>query len=117
MSLHGTSLRLMCWRRSIWVSATVSSCCLHLSCMSSSSKEAPARDRNTKKHLPGLAVIASLAALIALSAGPAVAKRIADMGLEIPPPEQQTQAAFAVYLKAELEKWGAVVRESGIKSQ
>jgi hypothetical protein len=45
--------------------------------MGSSSKEAPARDRATRKHLPGFAVIASLAALVALSAGPAVAKRIA----------------------------------------
>ena len=45
--------------------------------MGSSSKEAPARDRNTRKHLPGFAVIASLAALVALTAGPAVGKRIA----------------------------------------
>jgi tripartite-type tricarboxylate transporter receptor subunit TctC len=50
-------------------------------------------------------------------ADPAIAKRIADMGLEIPPPEQQAPAAFAAYLKAELDKWGAVVRESGIKAQ
>jgi tripartite-type tricarboxylate transporter receptor subunit TctC len=50
-------------------------------------------------------------------ADPAVAKRVADMGLEIPPSEQQTLAAFAAYLKAELDKWGAVVRESGIKAQ
>ena len=33
------------------------------------------------------------------------------------PPEQQTPAAFAAYLKGELEKWSAVVRESGIKAQ
>jgi tripartite-type tricarboxylate transporter receptor subunit TctC len=50
-------------------------------------------------------------------ADPAIAKRIADMGLEIPPPEQQTPAAFATYLKAEMDKWGAVIRESGIKVQ
>jgi hypothetical protein len=45
--------------------------------MDSSAKEARATDRATRKHLPGFAVIASLAALVALSAGPAVAKRIA----------------------------------------
>ena len=50
-------------------------------------------------------------------ADPAIAKRIADMGLEIPPADQQTPAAFAIYLKGELEKWSAVVRESGIKAQ
>ena len=50
-------------------------------------------------------------------ADPAVNKRIADMGLEIPPPAQQTPAAFAAYLKSEMDKWGAVIRESGIKVQ
>jgi tripartite-type tricarboxylate transporter receptor subunit TctC len=50
-------------------------------------------------------------------ADPAVSKRIADMGLEIPPPAQQTPAAFAAYLKAEMDKWGGIVRESGIKVQ
>ena len=47
----------------------------------------------------------------------AVRQRIADQGLEIPPPEQQTPEAFAAYLKAEMDKWGAVIRESGIKVQ
>jgi len=50
-------------------------------------------------------------------ADPAVRQRIADQGLEIPPPEQQTPEAFAAYLKAEMDKWGAVIRESGIKVQ
>jgi Ca2+-binding RTX toxin-like protein len=48
--------------------------------MGSSAKEARATDRATRKHLQGFAVIASLAALVALSAGPAVAKRIAGTG-------------------------------------
>jgi tripartite-type tricarboxylate transporter receptor subunit TctC len=48
---------------------------------------------------------------------PVVRQRIADQGMEIPPPEQRTPEAFAVYLKAEMDKWGAVVRESGIKAQ
>jgi tripartite-type tricarboxylate transporter receptor subunit TctC len=46
-----------------------------------------------------------------------VAKRIADQGLEIPPPEQQTPEAFTAYLKSEMDKWGAVIRESGLKGQ
>jgi tripartite-type tricarboxylate transporter receptor subunit TctC len=48
---------------------------------------------------------------------PVVRQRIADQGMEIPPPEQRTPEAFAIYLKAEMDKWGAVVRESGIKAQ
>ena len=50
-------------------------------------------------------------------ADPAIRERIAGQGLEIPPPEQQTPEAFAAYLKAEMDKWGAIVRESGIKVQ
>jgi tripartite-type tricarboxylate transporter receptor subunit TctC len=50
-------------------------------------------------------------------ADPTLRQRIADQGLEIPPPEQQTTEAFVVYLKAEMDKWGAVIRESGIKAQ
>src|SRR4051794_29842996 len=63
-------------------------------------------------------VVARLnAAFRAAMADPAVAKRIADQGLEIPPPEQQSPEAFAAYLKSEMDKWGAVIRESGIKGQ
>ena len=57
------------------------------------------------------------AAFNSAMADPDVRKRIADQGLEIPPPEQQTPEAFGVYLKAEMDKWGAVIRESGIKVQ
>jgi tripartite-type tricarboxylate transporter receptor subunit TctC len=50
-------------------------------------------------------------------ADPGIREKIANQGLEIPPPEQQTPEAFAAYLKAELDKWGAIVRESGMKAQ
>jgi len=46
-----------------------------------------------------------------------VRQRIADQGMEVPPPEQQTPEGFAVYLKSEMDKWGAIIRESGIKAQ
>ena len=38
-------------------------------------------------------------------------------GMEVPPPEQQTPEGFAAYLKSEMDKWGAIIRESGIKAQ
>jgi tripartite-type tricarboxylate transporter receptor subunit TctC len=44
-------------------------------------------------------------------------KRIADQGMNLPPPELQRPEAFAGYLKEQMEKWGAVIRESGIKAQ
>ena len=63
-------------------------------------------------------IVAKLnAAFNGAMADPSVRQRIADQGLEIPPPGQQTPEAFAVYLKAEMDKWGAIVRESGIKVQ
>ena len=63
-------------------------------------------------------IVAKLnAAFNAAMADPHVRERLATQGLELPPPEQQTPEAFATYLKAEMEKWGAVIRESGIKVQ
>jgi tripartite-type tricarboxylate transporter receptor subunit TctC len=64
------------------------------------------------------AIVAQLSKAFAIAmADPEVRKRIADQGMEIPPPEQQTPEGFAVYLKSEMDKWGAVIRESGIKVQ
>ena len=37
--------------------------------------------------------------------------------MNLPAAEQQTPEGFAAYLKAEMDKWGAVIRESGIKVQ
>jgi tripartite-type tricarboxylate transporter receptor subunit TctC len=66
---------------------------------------------------PKEAVVKLNSAFVTAMADPAVRQRIAVQGLEIPPPEQQTVEGFAAYLKAEMDKWGAVVRESGIKVQ
>ena len=63
-------------------------------------------------------IVAKLnAAFNGAMADPSVRQRIDNQGLEIPPPGQQTPEAFAVYLKSEMDKWGAIVRESGIKVQ
>jgi tripartite-type tricarboxylate transporter receptor subunit TctC len=50
-------------------------------------------------------------------ADPNVQKRIADQGMNLPLPELRTSEAFAGYLKEQMDKWGAVIRESGIKAQ
>jgi tripartite-type tricarboxylate transporter receptor subunit TctC len=63
-------------------------------------------------------IVAKLSKAFAVAmADPTVRQRIADQGMEIPPPEQQTPEGFAVYLKSEMDKWGAIIRESGIKAQ
>jgi len=44
-----------------------------------------------------------------------VQKRLADLGLEIPPLEQQTPEALGKYHKAEIEKWWPIIKAANIK--
>jgi tripartite-type tricarboxylate transporter receptor subunit TctC len=67
------------------------------------------------KGTPKDIVVKLSQAFAAAMAEPTVRERIAVQGLEVPPAEQQTPEGFAVYLKSEMAKWGAIVRESGIK--
>jgi tripartite-type tricarboxylate transporter receptor subunit TctC len=50
-------------------------------------------------------------------ADPAVSKRLADVGLEIPPREQQTPQALGAYQKAEIEKWWPIIKAANIKPE
>ena len=61
-------------------------------------------------------VIAKLdAAVVASLADPAVRKRLAELGHEVPTRDQQTpQGLFAVH-KAEMEKWGPIIKAANIK--
>jgi len=67
------------------------------------------------KGTPGEVVGKLSAAAMEALADPAVAKRLADLGQEIPPPEQQTATALAAHLKAEIEKWFPIIRGANIK--
>jgi tripartite-type tricarboxylate transporter receptor subunit TctC len=63
-------------------------------------------------------IVAKLSHAFAVAmADPNVRERIASQGMEVPPAAQQTPEGFAVYLKSEMDKWGAIIRESGIKVQ
>jgi tripartite-type tricarboxylate transporter receptor subunit TctC len=61
-------------------------------------------------------IIAKLngAAVQALS-DPTVRQRFGELGLDIPPREQQTADALAAYHKAEIEKWWPVIKGANIK--
>jgi tripartite-type tricarboxylate transporter receptor subunit TctC len=48
---------------------------------------------------------------------PTVRKRLADIGQEIFPREQQTPQALAAYQKAEIEKWWPIIKAANIKAE
>ena len=50
-------------------------------------------------------------------ADPAVRKRLADVGQEIYPREQQTPEALRAYQSAEIEKWWPIIRDANIKAE
>jgi len=50
-------------------------------------------------------------------ADPATRAKLASLGQQIPPPEQQTAAALAAFTKAEIEKWHPLIKEAGIKAE
>ncbi|MDB5859620.1 MAG: hypothetical protein JWQ76_3309 [Ramlibacter sp.] len=63
-------------------------------------------------------VVARLnAALVAALADPGVRTRLADLGQEIFPREQQAPEALAAFHRAEIEKWWPLIKAAGIKAE
>ncbi|HLN39480.1 MAG TPA: tripartite tricarboxylate transporter substrate-binding protein [Xanthobacteraceae bacterium] len=56
-------------------------------------------------------------AAMAAMADPAVQKRFADLGLDVPSPEQQNAAALGALQRAEIEKWWPIIKAAGIKAE
>ena len=50
-------------------------------------------------------------------ADPVIQQRLAEIGQEIPPREQQTPEAFGAFHKAEIEKWWPIVKAANIKPE
>jgi hypothetical protein len=46
-----------------------------------------------------------------------VQKRLAGLGLEIPPRTQQTPEALMILQRAEIEKWWPIIKAANIKGE
>jgi tripartite-type tricarboxylate transporter receptor subunit TctC len=63
-------------------------------------------------------IVAKLnAAMLDALNDPGVRKRLADVGLEIPPPERLTPQALGAYQKAEMEKWWPIIKAANIRPE
>jgi tripartite-type tricarboxylate transporter receptor subunit TctC len=69
------------------------------------------------KSTPREIVMKLNGAAIAAMADTTVRQRIADLGMEIPPREQQTPEALGAFHKAEIEKWWPIIKAAGIKPE
>jgi tripartite-type tricarboxylate transporter receptor subunit TctC len=64
---------------------------------------------------PKQAIARLNAAATAAMAHPPIRSRLSDLGLDIPPFEQQTPAALGAFHKAEIDKWRPIIRAANVK--
>jgi len=66
--------------------------------------------RGTAKDIVGRLNAAAVSSL----ADPAARQKLADLGFEIPPRDQQTPEALAAFQRSEIEKWHPVILKAGV---
>jgi hypothetical protein len=50
-------------------------------------------------------------------ADPVIAKRLAEIGADIPPPEQRSPQALGQLVNAEVDKWVPLIKDAGVVAQ
>ena len=69
------------------------------------------------KNTPKDIIVKLNDAVVEALTDPAVAKRLIEQGLDIPPRSQLTPEALGAFHKAEIEKWWPIVKSANIKAQ
>ena len=69
------------------------------------------------KDTPKDAIARLNAAVVEALAAPPVRQRFTELGLELPPREQQTPEGLGAHQKAEIEKWWPIIKAANIKAE
>jgi tripartite-type tricarboxylate transporter receptor subunit TctC len=68
------------------------------------------------KGVPAEAIARLNAALVEALADAALAKRITDLGQDVPPPGQRTPQALGMLHRADIDKWWPLIKVANIKA-